>query len=67
MNYHIFREFADSWALLVMFALFVGVIVWASRPGSKEMHRDTASIPFRHEDRPAKDTDAAPREKEIRT
>jgi cytochrome c oxidase cbb3-type subunit 4 len=53
MNYHIFREFADSWALLVLFALFIGVVIWAFRPGSRDVHRDTAGIPFRHEDRPA--------------
>ena len=27
MNYHIFREIADSWVLLAMFVFFVGAIV----------------------------------------
>jgi cytochrome c oxidase cbb3-type subunit 4 len=67
MNYHVFREFADSWALLALVVFFVGVFVWAFRPGSKATHADTASIPFRHEDRPAPDSPAAPRGKEIRT
>ncbi|MFM2357071.1 MAG: hypothetical protein RLZZ528_2807 [Pseudomonadota bacterium] len=67
MNYHIFREFADSWALLALFALFIGVVIWAFRPGSKELHRDTAGIPFRHEDRPAAAAKAAPAGKETRT
>ncbi|SPH24874.1 hypothetical protein DEA8626_03908 [Defluviimonas aquaemixtae] len=51
--YSILREFADSWALLALFAFFIAIVVWAFRPGSKAVHRDIANIPFRHEDRPA--------------
>ena len=53
MDYHILREFADSWAMLLIFALFIGVVVWAFRPGSRKTHEDTANIPFRHDDKPA--------------
>lgn len=53
MNYHIFREFADSWAALGLLIIFVGAVVFAFRPGSGRVHRDVASIPFRNEDRPA--------------
>ncbi|GKY86176.1 cbb3-type cytochrome c oxidase subunit 3 [Sinisalibacter aestuarii] len=53
--YSIFRAFADSWVLLAMFVFFVGVVVWAFRPGSRKIHEDTANIPFRHEDKPAGD------------
>ncbi|MCA0044412.1 cbb3-type cytochrome oxidase subunit 3 [Celeribacter litoreus] len=59
IDYHILREFADSWVLLAMFVFFVGVVIWAFRPGSRSEHRDTADIVFRHEDKPA--------EKEART
>ncbi len=52
-TYSILRQLADSWGLLVMFLFFVGVIVWAFRPGSSDSHRDTANIVFRNEDRPA--------------
>lgn len=52
-TYSILREFADSWVLLALFAFFIGVVIWAFRPGSGPVHRDTASIPFRHDDRPA--------------
>jgi cytochrome c oxidase cbb3-type subunit 4 len=52
--YSLLRGFADSWALLALFAVFVGVIAWAFRPGSRRVHEDTASIPFRHEDKPAR-------------
>ena len=54
--YTITRAFADSWALLVMFALFIGIILFAFRPGSNKVHADIANIPFRHEDRPAADS-----------
>ncbi|CUH58929.1 CcoQ/FixQ family Cbb3-type cytochrome c oxidase assembly chaperone [Thalassobacter stenotrophicus] len=54
--YTITRAFADSWALLVMFALFIGIILFAFRPGSNKVHADIANIPFRHEDRPAPDS-----------
>ena len=48
--YHILRELADSWALLVLFLIFLGIIVWAFRPGSKELHKDIANIPFRNDE-----------------
>ncbi|WP_342070042.1 cbb3-type cytochrome c oxidase subunit 3 [Yoonia algicola] len=51
-KYSLLREIADSWVLLAMFIFFLGVIVWAFRPGSRKVHQDTASIPFRNEDRP---------------
>jgi cytochrome c oxidase cbb3-type subunit 4 len=52
-TYSLLRQLADSWGLLVMFVFFVGVIVWAFRPGSTRTYSDTASIPFRNEDKPA--------------
>ena len=52
-TYSLLREIADSWVLLALFGFFIGAVIWAFRPGSGEVHRDTASIPFRHDDRPA--------------
>ena len=52
-TYSLMREFADSWALLSLFSVFVVVIVWAFRPGGSQVYEDTAAIPFRHEDAPA--------------
>lgn len=57
-TYSLLREFADSWVLLFLFLFFVGCVVWAFRPGSGGTHRDTADIPFRHEDSPAADDGA---------
>jgi cytochrome c oxidase cbb3-type subunit 4 len=52
-TYTAMRHFADSWGLVFMFAVFVGVVLWAFRPGSRATHEDIANIPFRHEDKPA--------------
>lgn len=54
-TYTFLRQLADSWALLAMFGFFMGIIVWALRPGSNKVHEDTANIPFRHDDKPAAD------------
>lgn len=54
-TYSVLREFADSWVLLALVIFFLGVIVWVFRPGSRKAHRDQSQIPFRHEDRPARD------------
>jgi cytochrome c oxidase cbb3-type subunit 4 len=64
-TYTALRHFADSWALLFLFLVFLGVVVWAFRPGSRKAHSDAANIPFRHEDKPAP-ADAADRQ-EART
>ncbi len=52
-TYNIMRVFAGSFGLIFMFAAFVGVILFTLRPGSRKIHRDTANIPFRHDDKPA--------------
>ena len=52
-EYTLLRQFADSWMLLMLFAFFIGVVVWVFRPGSSRVYRDTADIPFRHDDKPA--------------
>lgn len=57
-EYTLLRQFADSWVLLLLFAFFVGIILWVLRPGSKATYRDTANIPFRHEDKPATSKEA---------
>ena len=55
-TYSLLREIADSWVLLAMFIFFIGVIVWAFRPGSRDTHRDAGEIPMRD--------DVAPKERE---
>lgn len=51
--YAFLRNFADSWHLLFMTLFFIGVFVWALRPGSKKVHAEVANSIFRNEDRPA--------------
>ncbi len=51
--YSLLREFADSWALLFLFLVFLGVIVWAWRPGSARLHDEAASVVFRNDLKPA--------------
>ncbi|WP_413868523.1 cbb3-type cytochrome c oxidase subunit 3 [Albidovulum sp.] len=62
--YSLLREFADSWALLALFLVFITVVVWAFRPGSRRVHDEIATIPFRHEDKPARDAGFAARPQE---
>ena len=52
-TYTLLRQFADSWMLLFLFVFFIGVIIWAFRPGSTKTYSNPAGIPFRHEDKPA--------------
>ena len=52
-TYSLLRQIADSWFLLAMFIFFVGVVIFAFRPGSTKVYDDVADIPFRHEDKPA--------------
>lgn len=49
-NYSFLRELADSWVLLAMVVFYIGVILWAYRPGSRKTHDDIASIPFRNDE-----------------
>lgn len=49
MDYNTFRELADSWGLLYLFALFVGVIFFTFRPGSRKQADEIAQIPFRED------------------
>ena len=53
MSYDTIRHFADSWALLVLFTVFLGVILFVYRPGARAMQDDAARSIFRNESRPA--------------
>ena len=48
-TYSWLRELADSWVLLAMTLFYLGTIVWAFRPGSRETHKDISQIPLRNE------------------
>ena len=50
MNYSDLRIFADSWGLLYLFLIFVGVIFFTFRPGSRNQAEENANIPLREDD-----------------
>jgi cytochrome c oxidase cbb3-type subunit 4 len=52
-TYSILREFADSWMLLLLFVVFVGIWFWVIRPGSNALHDDAKNMIFRNDERPA--------------
>ena len=55
-TYTLLREFADSWMLLLLTVIFVAVIFWAFRPGSRSVHDAAATSIFRHDRQPARET-----------
>ncbi len=57
-TYSWLRELADSWVLLAMASFYIGAIIWAFRPGSRETDAQIAGIPLRNDI--AADRDAAP-------
>ncbi|AGT08219.1 CcoQ/FixQ family Cbb3-type cytochrome c oxidase assembly chaperone [Paracoccus aminophilus] len=52
-TYSFLRFLADSWVLLLLTLFFIGVLIFAMRPGSKPLHRDAAESIFRNEKNPA--------------
>ncbi|MFN3526359.1 MAG: CcoQ/FixQ family Cbb3-type cytochrome c oxidase assembly chaperone [Paracoccus sp. (in: a-proteobacteria)] len=54
-TYSFLRALADSWALLVLVLVFVGVIFFVFRPGARRVQKDAAESIFRNENRPADD------------
>jgi cytochrome c oxidase cbb3-type subunit 4 len=51
MSYDALRHFADSWGLLLLTLIFLGVLLWVIRPGARTAYRDQADIPFKHDDK----------------
>ena len=49
MDYGIFRELADSWGLVYLFAIWFGVLIMLFLPGAKKKAIDAAGIPLRDE------------------
>lgn len=52
-TYSFLRQLADSWVLLILTLFFIGVVVFAWRPGSRPLHQDAAESIFRNEKIPA--------------
>jgi cytochrome c oxidase cbb3-type subunit IV len=50
MSYEALRHFADSWGLLLLTLVFLIMLIWIIRPGSRALYREQADIPFKHEE-----------------
>ena len=50
MDYETLRQAADSWGLLYLTLLFVGIILFTFRPGSKKQADEIAQIPLKEDD-----------------
>jgi cytochrome c oxidase cbb3-type subunit 4 len=46
-TYTAMRIFADSWGLLYLTVVFVGVVLFAFRPGSRRKAEEAAQIPLK--------------------
>jgi cytochrome c oxidase cbb3-type subunit 4 len=53
MDYHQLREFADSWGLIYLFIVFIAVIMFVFRPGSRRKADEIAQIPFKEDSKDA--------------
>jgi cytochrome c oxidase cbb3-type subunit 4 len=51
MDYESFRHFADSWGLMYLVVLFVGIVAFTFRPGGKGQADDAAHIPLKEGDK----------------
>lgn len=50
MEYENLRQFADSWGLVYLHALFVIAILFTFRPGSRRHANDAAQIPLKEDE-----------------
>ncbi|MGJ8569930.1 MAG: cbb3-type cytochrome c oxidase subunit 3 [Hoeflea sp.] len=48
-TYTAMRHFADSWGLVFMFVVFIGVVLFMFRPGAKKAAQDAAQIPLKED------------------
>lgn len=50
MDYETARQLADTWGLVFLVALFVGVVAFAFRPGTRKKYDEAAKIPLRDDE-----------------
>ncbi len=49
MDYETMRQFADTWGLVGLTVLFVGIVIFVFRPGSRQRYEDDANIPLKED------------------
>ena len=64
-RYTFLRQLADSWVLLVLTLVFIGVILFVWRPGARRLQKDAAESIFRNETKPAPEDREAEDRKEV--
>lgn len=50
MTYNTLRHLADSWGLIFMVIVFIGLCVWPFRPGARERNESAANLIFKDDD-----------------
>lgn len=48
--YETLRHFADSYGLIAMFVIFLGLCAWPFRPGARKHNRNAARSIFKDQD-----------------
>jgi len=46
-TYDLLRHMADSWGLLVMLVIFIGLAAWPFRPGARQHNSEAANLIFK--------------------
>ena len=46
-TYEFLRHLADSWVLVIMFIVFLGLILWPFRRSAKKHNHDAANLIFK--------------------
>ena len=49
-TYELLRHMADSWGLVAMSAVFLGLCLWPFRPGARDYHDSAAQMIFEDDD-----------------
>jgi cytochrome c oxidase cbb3-type subunit 4 len=49
MDYNEMRHFADSWGLVYLLVIFIAVLVFVFRPGSRRRYEEAARIPLKED------------------
>ncbi|MBO6518499.1 MAG: cbb3-type cytochrome c oxidase subunit 3 [Rhodospirillales bacterium] len=49
MDYTTVAEFAQTWGLVYMFAIFIGVLIYAFRPSAQKKFDRAAQIPLKED------------------
>lgn len=46
-TYDLLRHLADSWGLVVMLVIFIGLVAWPFRPGARRHNDEAANLIFK--------------------